>query len=271
MGVSGALGRSALRLADPLARLAVHTNGVARLLRRAAWWIFVAPLSGRGRLGRQVWPQMRNVGTRSLPIVALVSLLMGAILVLQTGDVMESYGQIQRMPGLVALSVTRELAPLMTAFVLVARVGASYTAVLAAMKLNEEVLALETMAIPPVGYLVAPRVLSLAVMMPCLTVLAYALGFAGGAAVAWGMYDISLAAYFDGTFETLRVVDLTAGLLKATVFAVLVGVVCCYFGFEAAGGPTGLGRYTMVAVVTSMVVVVVADAILTAFVVSYLL
>ena len=159
----------------------------------------------------------------------------------------------------------------MTAFVMTARVGASFTAVLAAMRLNDEILALETMAIHPVGYLVAPRLLSLVVMMPCLVVFAFLLGFGGGSLVALGVYDIPLGMYWNKTFTLLTYGVLAAGMLKALVFSVLIGGVSCYFGFIARGGPTGLGRYTMVSVVTCIVVVVTAAALLTAFANAYVL
>ena len=256
---------------SPLRHGLSHASGMAHIGVLALYHAFVAPWRGQGRLRDQLGPLLRNVGARSLPIVALVNFLVGAILVLQTGDVMQDYGQIQEAPGLVALSVVRELGPLMTAVVMTARIGASFTAVLAAMKLNEEILALETMAIHPVGYLIAPRFLSLLVMMPCLTVVAYVVGIGGGALVANGVYDLSLSFYAEKTFQYLTVADLWSGLLKAAVFSVLISVVSCYYGFIAEGGPTGLGRYTMVSVVTCLVVVVVADALLTAFVVNYVL
>ncbi len=248
-----------------------HASGMAHVFGAALYHSTVAPLRGAGALRDQLPPLLCNVGARSLPIVALVNFLVGAIMVLQTGDVMQRYGQIHEAPGLVALAVVRELGPLMTAVVMTARIGASFTAVLASMKLNEEVLALETMAIPPSGYLVAPRFLALLVMLPCLTVIAYLMGILGGAVVADAVYDLPLSYYAENTFQYLGLADLWSGLLKATVFAVLISVVSCYFGLIAEGGPTGLGRYTMVAVVTGLVVVVVADAVLTAFSVNYLL
>lgn len=267
----GAIGRGAFRAVSLLRAALQHVSGVTHLLLVALYFAFVAPWLGKGKLRRQLAPVMRSVGVRSFSIVALVNLLTGAILVLQTGDVMRKYGQVQEVPGLVALSMTLELGPLMTAIVMTARVGASFTAVLAAMKLNDEILALETMAIHPVGYLVAPRVLSMLVMVPCLTMLAFLIGMCGGAVVAYSSYDISFAAYIDKTVEYLRLAHLWSGLLKALAFSVLISGICCYYGFIAEGGPTGLGRYTMVAVVTSLVIVVLADALLTAFSVNYLL
>ncbi len=160
---------------------------------------------------------------------------------------------------------------MMTAIIMTARVGASYTAVLASMKINDEIMALETMAINPVGYLVAPRFLSMLIMVPCLTVMSYLLGMIGGAVVAYQAFDISAATYMSGTVETLTMVDILAGLLKAGVFSVLISMICCYYGFITEGGPIGLGRNTMVAVVTSLVIVIIADTLLTALTINYFL
>src|SRR5262249_35160527 len=145
-----------------------------------------------------------------------------AILVLQTGDVLKKYGQINEVPGLVALSMTRELGPLMTAIVMTARVGASFTAVIASIKINEEVLALESMAIDPIGYLVAPRFLSMVVMVPCLTVFSYLVGMAGGWLVAYEVYGIPASVYVQKVTLYLGMKDVLSGLAKAALFSVLI-------------------------------------------------
>lgn len=265
----GATGRFA---GDPASRMVAwlrHASGVWHLFILTLKFSFIVPLRGRSKLRKQLFPMMSNVGVRSFPIVALISVLMGAILVLQTGDVMETFGQIREVPGLVAISMTRELGPLMTAVIMTGRVGASFTAVLASMKINDEVMALETMAINPVGYLVAPRFLSMLIMVPCLTVIAYLVGMIGGGIVAFAAYDITSAVYIMKSTFYLDMADVYSGLIKAVVFAVLITMVCCYYGLITEGGPVGLGRNTMVAVVTSLVMVVIADALLTAFMVSY--
>lgn len=246
-----------------------HVSGVWHLFILTLKFSFIVPLGGRSKLRKQLFPMMSNVGVRSLPIVALISALIGSILVLQTGEAIESLGQIQEVPGLVALSMTRELGPLMTAVIMTARVGASFTAVLASMKINDEIMALETMAINPVGYLVAPRFLSMLIMVPCLTVIAYLVGMIGGGIVAFAAYDITSAVYIMKSTFYLDMADVYSGLIKGLVFGVLITMVCCYYGLITEGGPMGLGRNTMVAVVTSLVVVIVADALLTAVMVSY--
>jgi phospholipid/cholesterol/gamma-HCH transport system permease protein len=241
-----------------------HTSGIAHLFLLTLYLIFVGPFRRLTKTYSLVFPVMRNVGVRSLPIVALVSFLIGAILVLQTAVVMKKFGQLELVPGLVALSFTKELGPLMTAIVLTARVGASFTALLASMRINEEIMALETMGIHPVGREVVPRFLSMIVMVPCLTVFAYLIGMVGGWLVSNQMYDISTSLYINKTFEYLQPEHIRNGLIKAGTFSVIITMICCYFGLITDGGPVGLGRNTMIAVVASLVVIILADALITA-------
>lgn len=263
LGFAGGIGRAVRGCLE-------HMSSVWSLFLLTLYWSFVAPVRGRSKLRRQLFPLLSNVGVRSFPIVCLIALLIGAILVIQTGDILKQYGQVQKLPLLVALSMTREFGPVMTAIIMTARVGASFTAVLASMRINDEVMALETMAIHPVGYLVAPRFLSMLVMMPCLTVMSFLVGMTGGGLAAWLLYDIPMDTWVQGTINGLDMVDLWAGLMKSGVFSILITMICCYYGLITEGGPMGLGRNTMVAVVTSLVVIILADTLLGAFALNYL-
>jgi phospholipid/cholesterol/gamma-HCH transport system permease protein len=268
----GALGRRLEGLAGTLALSAGRTGGVFHLLVQGLWFALTAPFTSPRRVRlRQLFPLLSNVGVRSFPIVSLVSFLMGAILVLQTGEPLRRLGQIQEVPGAVALALAREISPLMTAILMTARVGASFTAVLGSMKINEEILALETMGIRVVSYLVAPRFACMLVMVPCLTVFSYLLGMTGGAAVAKAVYGLPYELYVSKTVTYLSMTDLTSGLVKAGIFGTLITAICCYFGLETEGGSVGLGRYIMVAVVTTIVAVIVADAIATGWINNYVL
>lgn len=269
--VAGAVGRGTILLYRALRDFLHHISNLCRLFGSTLWFLTVGAAQGRTRMGKQIFPMMRNVGVRSLPVVALITFLTGAILVLQTGDVMKKYGQLQQVPGMVALSVVRALGPLMTAIIMTARVGASFTAVLGSMRINEEIMALEAMAIHPTGYLVAPRLLSMLVMVPCLAVFSYLLGMAGGWLVALAVYDIDTASYIQTSILYLDMTAIVFGLVKSVVFAVLITMICCYYGLIAEGGPMGLGRNIMVAVVVSIVMLVVAEALLAAVMVNWLL
>ncbi|MCC6671587.1 MAG: ABC transporter permease [Planctomycetes bacterium] len=269
--VAGAVGRGTILLYRALRDFLHHVSNLCRLFGSTLWFLTVGAAQGRTRMGKQIFPMMRNVGVRSLPVVALITFLTGAILVLQTGDVMKKYGQLQQVPGMVALSVVRALGPLMTAIIMTARVGASFTAVLGSMRINEEIMALEAMAIHPTGYLVAPRLLSMLVMVPCLAVFSYLLGMAGGWLVALAVYDIDTDSYIQTSILYLDMTAIVFGLVKSVVFAVLITMICCYYGLIAEGGPMGLGRNIMVAVVVSIVMLVVAEALLAAVMVNWLL
>jgi phospholipid/cholesterol/gamma-HCH transport system permease protein len=249
-----------------------RAGGIVQLLGQGLFHAALAPFAGPRRLlVKHLFPLMSNVGARSLPIVAMVAFLMGAILVLQTGEPLRKFGQIQEVPGAVALALAREIGPLMTAILMTARVGASFTAVLGSMKINEEILALETMGIKVVSYLVAPRFLSMLVMVPCLTVFAYLLGIAGGAMVARAAYGIPLELYLAKTQLYLTMTDLNSGLVKSALFSLLITSICCYFGLTTEGGSVGLGRNIMVAVVTTLVAIIVMDAVATGWINNYFL
>lgn len=269
VGFFGRTGRLSILLLRKSRNLLEHTSGIWRLSVLTLYFSFVAPLLGRSKLRRQLFIMLSNVGVHSFPIIATISFLLGAILVLQSGEPLKRFGQIQEAPGAVAWSLTREIAPLLTSIIMTARVGASFTAVLASMKINDEIQALETMAIHPVGYLVAPRFLSMLIMLPCLTVFSYVIGMAGGAVVANGVYGISYDLYVDKTIYYLNMTDINSGLVKAAGFSVLISMVCCYFGLITEGGPVGLGRNIMVAVVSTLVLIILADALATAFINNY--
>jgi len=270
--LAGTIGRRGRELVENLAGFFGYFGGVTHLFAQTLYHSFRDPIFGPRRLlPEQLFTMMRNVGVRSAPIVSLVSFLMGAILVLQTGEPLRQFGQIQEVPGAVAWSLTREIAPLMTAILLTARVGASFTAVLGSMKINEEVMALETMGIRVVSYLIVPRWLAMVVMAPCLTVFAYLVGMVGGALVARGAYGVSYQVYIDKTIYYLNMTDINSGLVKSVIFATLITAICCHFGLGTRGGSVGLGRNIMVSVVTTVVAIIVADALATGVINNYIL
>ena len=243
-----------------------HLASISRLLVMTLYWSFVAPFRERrpGFALSSLIRLMYETGVRSLPIVLLIGCLAGIILSLETGVQLKRFGQVHLVAGLVALSMARSLGPLLTAIVVTGRVGAAYTAELGTMKIAEEILALEVMAINPVGYLVAPRFLALVVMLPCLTVFADAMGLVGGFLIGTTVYHLSSTSYINTTLDWLFLSDILAGLLKSLVFSVIIGMVGCYRALVVEGGPEGVGQATMVSVVTTIVLIIVADGIFTA-------
>jgi phospholipid/cholesterol/gamma-HCH transport system permease protein len=234
-----------------------HLASISRLFAATVYWACIAPWRERrpGFTVRSVLRLMDDTGVRSIPIVMLIAVLVGVILVLQTAYQLQRYGQLNLVAGLVAVSVVRELGPLLTAILVTGRVGAAFTAELGTMKVAEEILALEVMAINAVGFLVAPRLIALVVMIPCLT---------GGFVIGITVYNINVTAYITTTIKWLLFADIVAGLLKSVVFAMIIAMVGCYRALVVEGGPEGVGQATMGAVVTSIVLIIVADSIFTA-------
>lgn len=241
-----------------------------RLFADTLYWVVFGPFTGKTRYRSLVFPLMHQIGVRSLFITCLVSLLVGGILVLQTADKFVEFGVIDFVPGMICVAVVRELGPLMTAIVISGRVGAAFTAGLGSMVINEEVLALKTMGINPVGYLVAPRFISIVIMLPCLTAFSYLIGNIGGMMIGNVLFNIPPAQYIAAAKAALTSTDMTAGLAKAAVFGALICMVACQNALHVRGGPEGVGRSTMVSVVMSLVMIIVSDGLINFYLASYL-
>ena len=241
-----------------------NAGGMTQLLLKTLFWTFIAPFRRKTEHRRLTFPLMEAIGNKSFGIVALVAFLIGVILVIQTGYILERYGQVRQVSGLVAVTMTRELGPLMTAIVIVARVGAAFTAGLGTMQISDEVLALRTMSINPVGYLVAPRLIAILVMLPCLTIFANVVGMAGGCVMGL-TFGIDPYAYIDDSIKFLQLQDLISGVAKSVLFAVVICIVSCHMAFKVEGGPEGLARNTMVSVVTQLVLLIMVDGFVAAF------
>jgi phospholipid/cholesterol/gamma-HCH transport system permease protein len=235
-----------------------NAGGMFELLLDSLYWTFVAPFREKTEHRRLTFPLMEAIGNKSFGIVALVAFLIGMILVIQTGYILERYGQVRQVSGLVAVTMTRELGPLMTAIVIVARVGASFTAGLGTMQISDEVLALRTMSINPVGYLVAPRLIAILIMLPCLTIFANVVGIGGGCAMGL-TFGLDPYVYIDDSISFLQLQDLISGVAKSALFAVVICIVSCHMAFKVEGGPEGLARNTMLSVVTQLVLVISVD------------
>ncbi|MCZ6691241.1 MAG: ABC transporter permease [Planctomycetota bacterium] len=253
----GTTGRSTLVFLGHVGQLSAMTatalNGIGRKLR------------GKGGFGTSaLMEEMNESGVRSIPIVCLVSALIGTILVLQTAYQLERYGQKNLVAAGVAVSLTRELGPLMTAIVVTGRVGAGFAAQIGTMKVSEELLALRTMAINPVYFLVSQRLFTLLILLPCLTIFADFVGILGGYLVGITAYGINPNIYIQNTFLYMTSDDIISGIIKSGVFALIITMVSCHLAFRVTGGAAGVGKATRLAVVSSIVLVIVADAIFTA-------
>ena len=212
---------------------------------------------------RQVFEQMVKIGVDSLLIATLTSFFTGVVLAFQSAYQMQRVNAEMYIPSLVAISLCRELGPVLTALVVAGRVGASIAAELGSMKVTEQIEALETLAAQPVKYLVAPRFLALFTMLPLLTVYADAVGIFGGYVVSVYKLGLSHSLYIRMSFNPLELKDIFTGLFKSLVFAALICIISCYEGMKVEGGAVGVGRATTRAVVLSFITIIVADAIFT--------
>lgn len=224
-----------------------------------------ATLAGVRKPWTVAWPQvtrqMERHGADGLPIVAIIGLLIGLITAFQAAVQLRKFGADTLVATLVGLSLTRELAPLMTAIVVAGRSGAAIAAELGTMKVSEEVDALTTLGLCPYRYLVFPRLFALVLVLPLLTVVADLIGLFGGALVALGTLEVSLNGYILATREALTLNDVLGGLVKAAAFGGIIAMVACERGLATSGGAEGVGRATTSAVVKTLFYLVVADAV----------
>jgi phospholipid/cholesterol/gamma-HCH transport system permease protein len=204
--------------------------------------------------------EMQNCGAMALPIVSLISFLVGVTLAYIGAIVLRQYGGDIYVADLVGLSMVREMGALMTGVVLAGRTGAAYAATLGNMKANEEIDALETLGIPAIDFLVLPRLLALFVMMPLLALYANALGIVGGMAVAGGVLSIPPAAYWVEMLTIVDMSDLVVGVIKGATFGLIIGLSGCLRGMEAERSAAGVGRAATSAVVTSILLIIIANA-----------
>ena len=218
-------------------------------------------LSPKNLRWRTVLRGIEEAGFDALPIVGLLSFLLGLVIAYQGGILMQQYGAGIFIADLVGLAMLRELSPLITAIIVAGRTGSSYTAQIATMKVTEEVDALRTLGVSPMDVLALPKFFALVIALPLLTVFADFMGVLGGMVMANSLLDISMRSFVERVVESVTVSSLMIGLGKAPIFAVMIAAVGCYQGFSASNGAEQVGRHTTMSVVHSIFLVIVVDAI----------
>lgn len=236
----------------------------ALLNARTLFWVFVGPFRGKPVRISAVVHQMVRIGVQAIPMTALTALSIGFTLAMQGAEELARMGASAYVPDLVAMTILRELGPLLVGVVVIGRSGSAITAELGTMKVGEEIEALEVMSINPVRYLVAPRFLAMLIMLPVLTVFGNYIGLVGGWTICHFFLDISTAGYVLRLVEASTVADLFTGLAKSLVFAWLIVTISCQSGLAVTGGAEGVGRATTGSVVTSIIAMLIANAVLTA-------
>jgi phospholipid/cholesterol/gamma-HCH transport system permease protein len=200
-----------------------------------------------------------RAGVESVPLVGLVSFFLGLTMALLTGYQLQRFGTERLVPGLVSISFTRELGPLITGIMLAARIGAAFTAELGTMRVNEEVEAIEAMGIGPLRFLVAPRMLALFLLMPCLSTVSNIAAIFATSLISRAYFNIAFVYFIDLVQDALLIRDIITGVLKSFMFGLLIASIACYRGLRVKGGAAGVGTATTSSVVTAITVVIGVD------------
>lgn len=210
---------------------------------------------------KTLFANMEQAGLNALPIVALLSFLMGVVIAYQGGQQLKTYGANIFIVELVTLTMIRELAPLMTAIIVAGRTGSAFTAQIGTMKVTEEIDALRTIGIAPMDLLVLPKLFALVVAMPLLALFADVMGILGGMVMAYFLLDVSFYDFFNRIPQVVFITSsFLIGIGKAPVFAAIIALVGCYQGFRVAGGADSVGRQTTISVVQAIFLIILADA-----------
>ena len=221
---------------------------------QAVYWAFTPPFKPYRFL-----VQAKRVGPGSFVISGLVSFFIGMIIALQMAYLMVQLSAEIYIPNVIALSLTRELAPVLSALIVAGRVGAGITAEIGSMVVTEQVEALKAFAVNPVKYLVVPRFLALVIMLPVLTIFADIIGIYGGYVICVKKLGINGVMYWQMVCDALQLKDVATGLLKTVFFAMVIATVGCHQGLNVRGGADGVGNATTASVVRSFILIIMVD------------
>lgn len=246
-------GEATLSLLESIGSFAIFAAQTVR-------WVFARPFDGRALLY-----QLQEVGVKSIPVGTISSFFIGMVMALQLGVSMEKIlqGVSSFMGGGIALALTRELAPVLTAVLLAGRIGSSMAAEVGTMKVTEQIDALSTLATNPVHYLSVPRFLASIISLPLITVMAIVMGIVGGSLISYVRLDIPFNQYFETARSFLKPEDLISGVSKTFFFGAEIALISCFTGFRAQGGAEGVGQATIQAVVFSFMMIIISDYFIT--------
>jgi phospholipid/cholesterol/gamma-HCH transport system permease protein len=258
--VDGKIAKFFYKIGKKITSAFLYVGSVSVLTAKSFYFTFKPPFKIR-----HVFQQANFVGVNSFLIVSLIALFTGVVLALQSAYALQRFSGEVYVAGLVALSMTRELGPVLTALVIAGRVGAAISAELGTMKVTEQIDALRTLATNPIKYLVVPRLVALVFMLPILTIYADAIGIFGGYMVGVWKLGIGSSMYLKMSFDSLVFKDIFTGLFKSVIFALIIAIIGCYEGLTTEGGAEGVGKSTTLAVVISFILIIASDCLFTAF------
>ena len=208
--------------------------------------------------------QLAYVAAETTPVVVITSLFSGGVIALQTYSTFHRFNAEYLIGAVVALSMGRELGPVLTSLMVVARVGSAMTASIGTMRITQQIDALEVMAINPISFLVSPRLFATTLGVPLLTIISDISGIFGGWFVATKLFGVNEYLYWQKMVDLVELYDFLGGIYKAVAFGFIIGAVSCYYGFYTSGGTEGVGRATTASVVTSSMLILISDYFLTA-------
>ncbi|HEY1961882.1 MAG TPA: ABC transporter permease [Rhizomicrobium sp.] len=251
MNVFAAIGRATLGLFRETGRLSLFTgDSVSGVVRPPVYWWLIAQ-------------QMMRIGYFSLPVVGLTAFFTGGVLALQIYNGASRYGAESFVPVVVLVGITRELGPVIAGLMVAGRVAAAIAAEIGTMRVTEQIDALTTLSTNPIKYLVVPRLVAAVISMPILVAIADAIGVFGGYVASTQSLGFNGSVYLNNTANGLTYDDVSSGLIKAAVFGFIIALLGCYNGFNSKGGAQGVGAATTNAVVTSSILILAANYLLT--------
>ncbi|MEM6613284.1 MAG: MlaE family lipid ABC transporter permease subunit [Cyanobacteria bacterium P01_C01_bin.72] len=242
----------------------ISNKGLQMWLQRSSAGIFLAGQIVvhllKGKVHRQnTEEQMKIVGPDSVMIALVTATFVGMVFTIQVAREFLNFGAIQAIGGVLALALSRELAPVLTAVVLAARVGSAFAAEIGTMKVTEQIDALYVLKSDPIDYLVIPRLIACCAMLPILTIVSLAMGLIGGIFVANLFYGISNATFIDSIRSFLQLWDLVSALIKAVIFGSIIAIIGCNWGLTTSGGAKGVGESTTTAVVMALISIFISN------------
>lgn len=248
------MAKSPLRISFGLRQWFQRLWSAMFLAGQAVWHLVKLQLNYQNTLN-----QCLSVGPGSLMISLITAAFVGMVFTIQVAREFIYFGAGEAVGGVLALALTRELAPVLTAVVLAGRVGSAFAAEIGTMRVTEQIDALYILKTDPIDYLVMPRMIACCLMLPILTLLSLITGLAGGYVIATQLYDIASSVFLDSIQTFMGVWDISSALLKAVVFGALVAVIGCNWGLTTTGGAKGVGQSTTTAVVTALLAIFIAN------------
>lgn len=247
------LGGTLYALKDNVVSFFVHTSDVM-------FWSLVGLFNSKSQRKGELVKQSVLIGLNATGIVALLSLIIGVILALQSAAQLRQFGASAYVADLLSISMVREMGPMMTAIIIAGRSGSSFAAEIATMKVTEELDALKVMALNPIRYIIVPKVHAITICMPVLVALSIIVGIGGGLGITVIYTGIAPIAFLNDVIEVVKPSDIIIGIAKSVFFAWAIVLIGTYFGVSASGGSEGVGRVTTKAVVVSIFAVIALDA-----------